>query len=401
MLLKIQSSITRQKRFRPLYRSVFFASFSCLLLLIFNSCISPVNIDPDTPSNALVVDGFITTDFGPHEISLSRLTRFASTLEGGTIFPEDDAVVFITDDQGNRVDLTRKETVRKEISNVCPPGIPCCNPVAFFFPTTAFPYTTPETFRAEVGRTYVLNIIVRGGLTYQSSPQTVIPSPAIDSVSFNFVRLPSTDPLDVGTGVDVFVTWTDPVEQANFYSWRINGTYRLETPATPANSCCFFDPADGGASLCWIEERDVQGNELAFSDSQINGTSLTRKIGFVEDNGLRFANTNVSGDRQYFVEVEQLATSREAFAFNRLFASQLDIDGDIFDPPPSEIRGNVNNVNDPEELVIGFFGAYSIAKKGAFINRDILEEVQPWTNPCGDCRLRAGSTTEVPAPFRQ
>ena len=251
-----------------------------------------------------------------------------------------------------------------------------------------------------MGNTYTLNIITFNGRIYQSTPQTILPNPEIDSVSYEYRRLPSADPVTFSTGVDVFASWQDPAETENFYSWRVNGIYKIETPLK-TGVCCLFDPSDNtSATTCFIHETNLPGNELAFSDVQSNGAAITQRVGFVSDDGLRFASRSLDPNKQYYIEVEQWALSGEAFAFTSLLSSQLEIDGDIFDPPPAEIRGNISNINDPDEIVIGFFGAYSVQKKGVFVKRDDLEFIQFNPRPCGDCRNRAGGTVTIPDVFR-
>ena len=84
----------------------------------------------------------------------------------------------------------------------------------------------------------------------------------------------------------------------------------------------------------------------------------------------------------------------------KLLESQIEIDGDLFDPPPAEIRGNIRNVDRPDEIVIGFFGAYSVKKKEIFIKRADIEELQFNPRPCGDCRSRAGAQVSIPEVYK-
>lgn len=368
--------------------------------LVLTTCIIPIDLNPEDPDNILIVDGFITNEQGPFEVVISRLSKFAGTLQGGREFFEADATVFITDQNGVKTDLTKADLTRREVINTCdPPG--CC-PGVFFFPVESLGYRTPESFSGQIGSTYVLTVITQNGRTYESTPQTLKVSPKIDSVSYQFRQLPSIDNVTSSSGVDIIASWQDPSESDDFYSWRVNGVYKIETPITEftAGVCCLYDPADNGSTLCWINEKDIDGNEEAFSDAQANGAAITRRVGFIQDDGLRFANVNGSPDKQYYVEVEQMALSGEAFAFNKLLKSLGEIDGDIFDPPPAELRGNMSNVNDPDEKVIGFFGAHSIQRNGTFIKRSDLDFIQRFPHPCGDCRTRAGAVVETPEIFR-
>ena len=65
-----------------------------------NACISPVDINTKLKNDYLVVDGFITTEPGPHILRLTELSKFAGALGGGEIIKQNDATVFIIDNEG-------------------------------------------------------------------------------------------------------------------------------------------------------------------------------------------------------------------------------------------------------------------------------------------------------------
>lgn len=367
-----------------------------LLWFFLPGCITRVDIEPSDFEEHLVVEGFITDEFGPHEFRITRVARFAGVLEGGLIERE-EAEVRIIDQNGVSTPLRVRDLQRKEVFNANPPA---CTP-AVTFARVQTNYLSPGNFRGEIGNTYTLEIITGNGNTYRSTPQTMRATPPIQSLQLRFVELPSLDPVIVPSGVEISASWQDPPDEENYYSWRVNGIYRINTSeANLPGACCLFDPRDNQARDCWINETDLQGNEIAFSDAQVNGQLITKAIGFVEDDGLRFASNAVPFDKQYYIEIEQYAISKEAYDFNQRIRTLQDIDGEIFDPPPLGIRGNINNIDDPSEIVIGHFGAYAMQKRDIFIPANLLEFRQRFTSPCGDCRVRAGAQVEIPEPYR-
>ncbi|GAB3534516.1 hypothetical protein GCM10027443_21780 [Pontibacter brevis] len=71
--------------------------------------------------------------------------------------------------------------------------------------------------------------------------------------------------------------------------------------------------------------------------------------------------------------------------------------GTVFDPPPAQVKGNMFNVEDEEEQVIGFFDASAVSMKEVIIQaEDIQYPVPPFQWP-DDCRTIPGATTGVPA----
>lgn len=379
---------------KSLFKNTFQKGNIVLIILLWaiSACVSPVDIQPSDFESSLVVEGFITNDFGPHNIEITRLARFASVLEGGSI-ERVNAIVNIIDDLGNRTPLFRESVIRKELFNE-PPG---CNP-NLAFPTVTTRFRTPADFRGEVGRTYILEILVDDN-TYQSTPQEMLSTPPIEELELTFRETPTLNSSISESGFDVISTWNDP-EGDDFYSWRVNGIYRISTPPLGGTSCCLYDPSDGGEINCWIRERDIEGNVRALSDRLFDGATVSEKIGFIKDDGLRFVSLDVPPQKQYYVEVEQSRISKDAFEFIDKIDIISSIDGEIFDPPPLGIRGNIFNINDENEQVIGFFGAYSIQKKDIFVQRDDLPFLQRALRPCGDCRVRVGAQTEVPDPYK-
>ncbi len=373
------------------YRAV-----SVLLITLFTSCITRLDIEPSDFEEYLVVEGFINNDPGPHEFRITRVSRFTGVMDGGAITTT-EARVHITDQNGLSIPLERKPAVRKEVYNASPGG--CAPAVAFVQVQTN--YRTPEGFRGVRGNTYTLEIQTPDGKVYRSEPQTLRATPALDSLHLEFSELPSLDPVIIPSGIEILATWQDPPRERNYYFWIINGIYRINTSENGSpGQCCLFDPTDGGARFCWIYENDLPDNELAFSDARVDGQLITRPVGFIEDDGLRFVGDQLPADKQYYIEVEQYAMSKEAFEFNERIKVLAGIDGDIFDPPPLSIRGNIYNIADPEEIVIGHFGAYEVQKRDIFVPASLLKFRQRYPEPCGDCRVRAGAQLETPEPFR-
>ena len=361
--------------------------------MLFESCITPANIDPSDPDSILVVDGFITDAPGPHEFRVERVSPFAGVRQGGVTQLEEGAQVRIVDDLGRVTELQRNSEIVKSIFNAVPEG---CVPVVSFREALTPSYKTPEEFSGVVGRTYTLEIVTAGGETFRSEPQLMIETPAIDSLILQFKELPSVSSIP-GSGVEVFSTFQDSPGE-DYYFWKVNGIYRINTMDRPG-ACCLFDPSDGREENCWIVETDIMGNEFALSDRFFDEQLTSQPIGLIEDDGLRFASDFVAVDQQYYVEVEQYRISRDAFLFNERIAVLQDINGEIFDPPPLSIRGNVFNVEDPDQPVIGFFGAYSVSVRSVFVNGNMLDFRQPFPNPCGDCRVRKGAQVRTPEPY--
>lgn len=307
--------------------------------------------DADEPSRMLSVEGFITTGEGPHEIRLSRVARFGPSFIGFNL-PETRAVVLVRDDQGMVVELLESD-----------PGV----------------YKTIPGFKGKIGNSYNLEIQLSNGTRYISKPEMLVSVPRVDSLSYSSVKTPTTNRFVEEVGVQVFAHFQDPDEETNYYYWRpIESTFILvsepDAPGTQGGttaSCC---------SRCFHTDVPKPANVITVGDSDFNGTYQNRFIAYVVDNGMRFKEA-------YRLDILHLSISQEAQRFLSLVNQQLSLTGSVFDPPPANIRGNLINLDDPNEQVLGYFFVSDVQLLRVYIEQSKLEhyKIPQAFNPF-DCR---------------
>ncbi|MGY6741966.1 MAG: DUF4249 domain-containing protein [Cecembia sp.] len=341
-----------------------------ICLLIPLSCIDPYNIGLEEGEQLLTVEGFINTMPGPHVIKLTRTDTYGSVFEG-LIRPVRQAQVIVRDSEG-------LVTFLEEIE----PG----------------EYQTPAGFVARVGLSYTLQIRLLNGREYTSFPERVNPVAPIDSVSIRSVQIATENRLQDRVGVQLVAHFKDPGDQNNFYYWRTRpGTYVVvanpelftNPPTHPTNprgpnpkDCC---------DICYLTENNRLQDFAIASDEDFNGLETSQIITFIEDNGTRFRRT-------FRTEVLQMGISQEAHRFLRLVDQQLGITGSVFDQPPANIRGNMISLDDPNELVLGYFIAADVQSQVLYINNQDLEFRATPRIIADDCRVVPNATTSPP-PF--
>jgi len=353
------------------------------LLTFFVSCINPINIDIDTDLGILIVEGAITTQPGPHKIRLSRSARYGNNVLEGSIRPISKAIVVIRDSDGNNFVLTEEI-----FSFFDPPS----NRILSF---NTGVYTTTDDFSAVVNKSYTLSITTANGTEYSSLPERLIPATELSGLSAEFTNVPLLNDEFV-TGFNIFATFQDAAEEQNFYMWQNGGTYKITTfpslflifpsfppaPAIPApKDCC---------DQCWVTENRAGESLRILGDANFNGSLVTDQAAFIEDDGLRFSD-------KYLVRIEQHTLTREAFQFFSLLNGQLSINGDIFDPPPATLRGNIINLTNPDENVIGYFRTSDVSVDSMFITHEMLLEPSPLNEVNDDCREYRGGTIVEPS----
>ena len=338
-----------------------------LFISFIGSCIDPLDINIDKEVNILVVEGSITTQPGPHKIRLTLSAKYGSVFDG-FVRPVQKAKVVIRDSDGENFTLTEDENGS---------GI----------------YSTSASFLPIVGKSYTLLIKTGSGIDYTSLPETITKASEILELNTEFSKVPIDDIL-FQTGLNVYATFQDDPAEQNFYMWQNSGTY--QTITHPENFLA-RDPLGGPAVIpapkpccsdCWVNETADNSLRL-LKDNNVNGNMISDLAAFVEDDGVRFAD-------KYLIRIEQHSLSREAFQFFQLLRDQLSINGDIFDPPPATIRGNMINLTNPDENVIGYFRASDVSIDSVFLTQEMLLEPKPLLQINDDCQTYRGGTASRP-----
>jgi hypothetical protein len=338
-----------------------------LLVVLIGSCVDPLDINIDEEVNVLIVEGSITTLSGPYNIRLSRSAKYGNIFEG-FVRPEQRAKVSIRDSDGVSVSLSESSDGT---------GI----------------YYTPDDFLAVAGKSYSLLITLANGTDYTSLPEKIKRATDILELSAEFTKTP-LEGNKIQTGLKIYATFQDNPEEKNFLMWKNNGTY--QTVTFPENFLA-RDPLGGPAIIpapkeccviCWVHELADRSIRL-FKDNNVSGNLITAQAAFIEDDGVRFTD-------KYLVRIEQHSLTREAFQFFQLLEAQISINGDIFDPPPATIRGNMINLTNPDDNVIGYFRASDVSVDSLFLTQEMLLERQPLVQINDDCRTFRRGTTERP-----
>ncbi|TAE36304.1 MAG: DUF4249 domain-containing protein [Runella slithyformis] len=312
------------------------------LLLSFESCIEPYDVRYNLSTDVLTVDGLVTDQGGSViAIKRSRSESFIYTV------PVKGCTVDILTGDGKKTNL--KETA---------PGI----------------YATPADFRGMLGQTYQLLFKTPEGQNYQSSVELMQAAPDIKKVYQEFNQRGILDRM--GTRVlsstfDIFVDFDDRADQKNAYLWKWELFEAQEICITCEKGILNSRTLQCvNASTPFAYDYQCQGNcwDLFYStdinimsDVFSNGRTIT---------GRRVAQVPYYSDLGALVEVQQYAVSNEAYQYYLLLRDQTQTTGTLADTPPAPIVGNVRNINDRSEIVVGYFGAAGVKKMRYWVNRN-------------------------------
>lgn len=340
-------------------------------MLIWMSCIDKVNLSLPASQLPIVMEGLVTDQNERYVVRISK----AYPIDGGyyTGLGVVGASVTITSSAGESVDLDYLEDGK---------------------------YVTDSTvLRGQVGRTYQLHVTMPDGSTYESLPETIVPSGTIDDIFTEYVVVHNKQTGVEENGFNVYLDATLPPGSSHRMRWQYNGTYKVFTnPAAllipvPCNDpvCPMLPPACAEGCLCctcWVPERE---KSPIVSTAKFQGTDQLDRmfIHFIPINNYTF-------NEKYRVEIAQMEVSQVVYDFYSGIKGQMENASSLFQPPFFELKGNVQAVNN-QKPVVGIFSAAAVTKRHIYILRSAIPYDLVYSEIIGDCRAVAPySSTTMP-----
>jgi hypothetical protein len=328
-----------------------------VILLVFiglYSCLEPFDATVgDNASSILVVDGLISNKNAAHSV---KLTRSVANIDEH-VFPVTDALVIIEDDLGLKTALAEIDSGRYETDT--------CN------------------FHGVPGRIYTLYIKTKEGEEYRSTPCLMKPSSHIDSVFIVPGKDLSSETDRQYNGVAVYVSGNVTSDEIKYLRWSYKEDWKFSVPFYPDE----VPSPDGGWEEyssnkdCW--KSAISSNVLLYSFNDQTGKSIIGKE-------LYFLNSQTS-DRlinRYSTLIEQYSISKEEYEFWRKLEQSTTGVGNIFGEQPFSITGNIKNINNPDEDVLGYFQVAGYTSERIYIDYSQIYDLRlPIKNSFHACQV--------------
>ena len=307
--------------------------FAFLVLVTQNSCIDEYWPEVDGYQNLLVVDGMITDGPGPFVVNLS----LSSNLNWPHHEPLSNCSVSILDNTGAVIDLTEQEEGVYRSAGNGEEGIP--------------------------GRSYSLRVVTATGKEYGSGFQELPLPSAIDSVYPQpETRSHPEYPHDLA-GFQFYVDTRTDDEEA-YYLWRLEQTYQYTSDFfihfMYDHGIQPFAPIDS-LFTCWITEKI--NRIFVFGTTGLSSAAL-------EKYPLNYVSTETRAlSIRYSLLVEQFTLGKESYEFWNEVYKQNSGETTLFTQQLYQIRGNVRNISDGGEPVLGYFMVAGKDTRRIFLSR--------------------------------
>ena len=309
--------------------------FKSIIIMItgitFSTCIDPYVPELSGYESLLVVDGLITDANNSYSVKLTKTFQNQSSVPE----PVNDADLSISDDTGRKYYL--------------------------FYMRNGIYQTDSLAFRGVIGRTYVLHILTHEGNEYSSEPCILQSVPEIDSVYFAKDQKLLENGTDLRQGVSIYLDSKEG-DFNRYYRWAFEETWKFRVPDPQKYN---YDMASGALypihdlkEFCWKTRK---------SDEILINSVLPGQPALIKKEPIYFIASDIS-DRlliQYSILVKQYSISGKEYEFWNNLKNVNESGGDIFAKQPYTVVGNVKNVKNPKERVLGYFQVSAVAQKRA------------------------------------
>lgn len=222
---------------------------------------------------------------------------------------------------------------------------------------------------------YRLSVTTSEGNKYLSALVTPKAAPPIDSLTWQLVE----DPVAEAQVINIFVNAHDPANNTRYYRWDYTETYQHQAHFDASwyilNDSIFpiTDPSQSVFN-CW---------STGHSTSILLGTSITLSSDIISQAPIaNFVQNDPRFDVKYSTLVRQYPLDLDAYNYWLTVQKNSQSLGGLFDLQPSQIKGNITGVTNPNDPVLGYISASSIQEKRLFI---------PWvgwnSNPYLNCPI--------------
>jgi len=369
-----------------------------LALMSFTfSCIKPY--DPDIREenvNKLVVSGRITNLEGWHEVSVS----IASPVQEAAFIPVSGCEVTVADNLGNHFE---------------------------------FDEMTAGSYQAWIGQeylvpgtAYMVSVMTPEGELVESAYDTLLAGAPMDSVYYAIEDIATGDPNVFLKIMQFYIDLNGAPTDSRNYKWEIKETWEYHSahPLEFYYNGKFHEvrPPDYSRMICWTNTMVKEIFLLSTANSSLN---------VFQKNPLHFIDGHTSRlSILYSILVSQQSLSGSTYNYFEVIKENSAGFGGLYEQQPFSIKGNLVNLTNPEQVVLGYFYACSESSRRYFyhdiegIDLDFWDQcnedplpISGWqgfmksqypvyyyynqsgalrilSDDCVDCRVRGGTTTK-------
>jgi len=326
------------------------------------SCVEEIPLESSGFEEAIVIEATITNEVKQHQIKLFQ--AFALDTTGPN--PLSGAVVKV---------IGKSEYLFEEGED----GI----------------YTSRDSFAAQPGINYQLNILANGK-EYESELMELLGTNSIDQLEANRINFRG----DNGVAITLNNQTSNGV--ANYYKYEYVETFKFNSNYFKVNDIIIENgepievPKQKEEYTCYRttnSQEIILANTNSLSENSVNDLLVK----FIESN-------NPAVSNRYSLLVKQFIISREAYTYYEILKELSSSDNLFSQSQPGFYAGNISNINNPDEKVIGFFNISSVSEKRIYFNYEDFYDpgsIRPRFVPFAGCEATSPSIATLIVQIEQ
>jgi len=349
----------------------------CIILigLVLSSCLDEITLKVPTAieNKVTIYSKLIRSDPSIVTAFVARIGNVDDN-QSSLPVPIEGVQVRLVDDEGNFVELEPAE------------------PSGNYY--LEIPNNYPD-FQIEIGKNYKISVVTPEEKRYESAFEEIIPVPQPDSINAVYVEreeLNSSNNMVITEYMQFLIN--TPLDRPDgkgkvHLKWEFFGDYEFRTLPTPV-----FEET----MVCYISQRLGQGTSQVFNGVEAAGVKLYNQMILETAINSRFS-------FGFLITVYQQSITENAYNYWEKVKETTSLSGGMFEASPGKIKGNITNIDNLNEEVLGFF----FVSDQTIIRRLVKPSEanypvgtchgQRWRRSdeiCRDCLTRENSTLEIP-----
>ena len=217
----------------------------------------------------------------------------------------------------------------------------------------------------QTGSSYLIQVFTPDGNEYESDFDKLRPVPEIDSLYYLVERNSYATERDSFSGVTFYADFTYDNEAYEYLRWDLTETYEFHNPdmegfIRDVDFKLKVLPDTSNYRTCYITNALTSIHSMALSYLDF-GIYIKKPFTFV---------ANIQQEQRlhhkYSLLVKQYSLGEEGYHYWNELKKTSQEQGFLFGRQPALLNSNIHNVNDEDEIILGFFTMAGVTEKRAF-----------------------------------
>ena len=210
------------------------------------------------------------------------------------------------------------------------------------------------------GTAFRMDIVTQDGQLISSEYDTLRVCPEIDSIYYKVENFYHVEPGEAIPGVQFYIDYNGTNSNTHYIKYEAEETWKHQAsfPITwilDGRGLYRLEPPDYSKRNCWIIEKVPEFFVMStanLTENIYHGYSLHHIL-----------NTSLKPIHGYSLNIKQLSISEDAYNYYNQLAKNTNNSGGLYDTQPQLVEGNLHNITNPDQLVLGYFSVVGVNTK--------------------------------------